>query len=73
MNGVHKGKAHIWSGIVHIQLLILPETLWYLLEFYCFEDYLGPFGNQLSLSVGENKGFVDKMKKHYNVQRFLFL
>lgn len=27
MNGVHKGKAHIWSGIVHIQLLILPETL----------------------------------------------
>lgn len=38
-----------------------------------FEDYLGPFGNQLSLSVGENKGFVDKMKEHYNVQCFLFL
>ena len=27
VNAGYKGNAHIWSGIVHIQLLILSGTL----------------------------------------------
>lgn len=68
----HKGKAHIWPGIVRIQLLILPETLGYLLELYYFENYVGPFGNRFSLNMGGNQGFAEKVK-NIIIQHFLFV
>lgn len=49
----HKGK--VWNCAYSIAYLNRDIVI--LLEFYFYKDYLGPFGNRLSLNMRENKGF----------------
>lgn len=58
---------------MHIQLLILAETWQYLLEFYFYKGYLESLCNRLSLNMGGNKRFPDKVKEDHNIQHFLFM